>query len=121
MSTGAGCCGSSAQQAASQHALHVAASVSNQVNDDLDASDTVDHSVRLEEDLAVFLDTQADQFLRIATALRELRQAAHNVHHRIQHVVGVGDAVEFGDVVVDGLQVLLRSLGEQDFILGRGA
>ena len=47
---------SSAQEAASQHALHVAASVSNHVNDDLGASDTVDYSIRLEEDLAVFLD-----------------------------------------------------------------
>jgi hypothetical protein len=45
--------------------LHVAASVRNQVNDDLAACDAVDHAVRLEEDLAVFFDTDADQFLRI--------------------------------------------------------
>jgi hypothetical protein len=30
-------------------------------------------------------------------------------------MVGVGYAIEFGDVVVDGLQVLLGTIAEQDF------
>ena len=60
MGNGARCCGSSAEQAASKHGLHVTASVRNQVNDDLAACDTVDYAVRLEEGLTVFLDAKAD-------------------------------------------------------------
>ena len=59
-STGAGCCRSSAQQAASKHGLHVSASVRNQVNDDFAVCDAVDHTVRLEQGLAVFFDPKAD-------------------------------------------------------------
>ena len=59
MNTGADCCGSSAQQAASKHGLHITASIRNQVNDDLAACDTVDHAVRFEEGLAVLFDPKA--------------------------------------------------------------
>src|SRR5574340_306238 len=85
------------------------------MDDDLAACDTVDHAVRLEEGLAVLFDAEADQFLRVAAALREFRQAPHNLHQLLQNAVGVGHAVEFGNVVVDGLQVPLRTLGEKNF------
>lgn len=52
--------GSSAQQAASKHGLQVTASVRYQVNDDLAACDTIDHAVRLEKGLTVFLDSKAE-------------------------------------------------------------
>ena len=51
---------STAQQAASKHGLHVTPAVHNQINNDFVVSNTVDHSVRLEEGLPVFFDTQAD-------------------------------------------------------------
>ena len=52
---GAGCYGLRAEQAASEYGLHLTTSVSNQVNNDLFACDTVDHAVGVEEGLAVFL------------------------------------------------------------------
>ncbi len=51
---------STAQQAASKHGLHVTPAVHNHINNDFVVSNTVDHSVRLEEGLPVFFDTQAD-------------------------------------------------------------
>jgi hypothetical protein len=38
---------------------------SNQIDDDLAASDTVDHMVRLEERLAVFFDAEFNQLVRV--------------------------------------------------------
>jgi hypothetical protein len=38
---------------------------SNQIDDDMAAGDTVDHTVRLEESLAVSFDAESNQFLRV--------------------------------------------------------
>ena len=101
--------------------MHVTSAIDNQINSDFSVGDTVDEAVRFEEGLPVFFDTKAEQFFWVATAFRESRQAFHNVYQCIQHIVGARDAVELTDVVVNGLQILLRTLGEEDFKLGRFA
>jgi len=46
---------------AAEHGLHVTWAVHNQINNDFVVSNTVDHSVRLNEGLPVFFDAKADQ------------------------------------------------------------
>ena len=52
---------SAAKQAASEHGLHVTWALHNQINNHFVVSNTVDHSVRLNEGLPVFFDAKADQ------------------------------------------------------------
>ena len=55
------CCrGSSTQQTASKYGLHFTAAISNQVDDDPAACDTIDHPIRLEKGLAIFFDPKAE-------------------------------------------------------------
>lgn len=69
-----------AQQPSRQHRLHITTPVSNQIDDDLAACDTVDQAVRLEEGLAVFLDSQYGQLFREAATLWKFRQTLDNRH-----------------------------------------
>lgn len=114
MSILGGCSVSSAEQTASQQGLHVPTPIDDEVDDDLPADDTVDHAVGLERSLAVLLDAQCHKFFWVAATFGELSQPLHDHHQPVKHVVGVGHAVEFSDVIADGLQVLLRALGEQN-------
>jgi hypothetical protein len=63
-------------------------------------------------------DQERAQFLRAVAAPRKPRQALHGLHQLVKHSVGFGHTVELGDVIMDRLQVLLSTFGEQDLELG---
>src|SRR3546814_12895078 len=67
------------QQPPTQEALHVAATVCNQLHDDTPFLDSIDQPVRLEKDLSKPGDAKIGKLARMAPALREFCKAGQRL------------------------------------------
>ena len=103
-----------AQQPACQQGLHIPSAVGDQVDEDLLPHHPINHPVGLEGGLAVLPNAQRDRLLGVAAAFREPGQAVDHRHQPIQHRVGFGEAIKLREGLVDGLQILLGTCGEQN-------
>src|SRR6185312_3215725 len=94
---------------------HVTPSIGDHIDDDPPVEAPIDHAVRLEEDLAVFLNSERAELTRMDTAIGRRRKIVGYLDKTIEDVVGLLARVMFCDVRVDVFEVALRILREQNF------
>src|SRR3546814_14306002 len=76
------------QQPPTQEALHVAATVCNQLHDDTPFLDSIDQPVRLEKDLSKPGDAKIGTPARMETAPREFCKAGQRVLDAVEDIGG---------------------------------
>ncbi len=94
--------------------LHVPTAIDDQQDVDGLVHDSVDETVRFEENLAIFPDAQRQQLLRISAALGEFGQADESLLDLLQNVIRFFRRISARDIVVKLVQVMRRVIGQQN-------
>src|SRR3546814_6792712 len=93
------------QQPPAQEALHVAATVCNQLHDDTSFLNSIDQPVRLEKDLSKPGDAKIGKLARMAPALREFCKAGQRLLDAVEDIGGTFLCIVLRDVAADVIQV----------------
>lgn len=102
------------QQPPAQKALHVATTVCNELHDDAPLLDSIDHSIRLEENFAKFGDAEVGEFPWMPPPLRKLSKARQCLLDAAKNISSALLSIVFGDVAENVIQIAQGIVSEDN-------